>query len=71
MVGMAGACLFPRLISSDVNLLNSLTLAKDGSRLRVLKIMLGVVLTGIPLALMYHVVIDRRFKGRARTFEDN
>ena len=71
MLGMAGACLFPRLISSNVDLLNSLTPAKDGSRLKVLKIMLGVVVAGIPLAVMYHVVIDRRFKGRTRTFEDN
>ncbi len=70
MLGMAGACLFPRMIPSSVDLLNSLTLAKDSPTPRALKIMLAVVLTGIPLALMCHVVIDRRFKGKPRPFEE-
>lgn len=71
MLGMAGACLFPRMIPSNIDLMNSVTLAKGSASPKVLKIMLGVVLMVILLALIYHVVIDRRFKGKIRTLEDN
>ncbi len=69
MLGMAGVCLFPRMIPSNVDLLNSLTLAKDSSTPKVLKAMLWVVLTGMPLVLMYHLLVDRCFRGKARPFE--
>ena len=71
MLGMAGACLFPRMIPSSVDLLNSVTLAKGSSSPRVLKVVLGVVLAATPLVLVYNVVIDRRFKGRVKTLRDD
>jgi len=71
MLGMAGACLFPRVIPSNIDLMNSLTLAKGSASPKVLKIMLGVVLMVIPLALIYHVLIDRRFRGKIKTLEDS
>jgi len=63
MLGMAGACLFPRMIPSATDLMHSLTLANDCASPKTLKITLVVVLTGVPLIVVYHLFVYRYFKG--------
>lgn len=69
LLGMAGSCLFPRMIPSNIDLTNSLTLSDHSSTPRTLKVMLVIALTGMPLALIYHVVVYRSFKGKTQDME--
>ncbi|MCP4454513.1 MAG: cytochrome d ubiquinol oxidase subunit II [Planctomycetes bacterium] len=64
MLGMAGACLFPRMIPSTTDLMHSLTLGEDCASPRTLKITLGVVLAGMPLLVAYHLFVYRCFRGK-------
>ncbi len=66
MLGMAGVCLYPRMIPSTTDLTHSLTLAKGCASPRTLKITLGAALAGMPLVVAYHVFVYRCFKGKMR-----
>jgi len=70
MLGMAGACLFPRIIPSTPDLMNSLTLAKACASPKALKTMLVVTVTGMPLIVLYHWLIYRSFRGKTEAAQD-
>ena len=70
MLGMAGACLFPRLIPSSMDLMNSLTLAKDSAAPKILKALLVAAFAGISLIVVYHWFVYRCFKGRTRASKE-
>jgi cytochrome d ubiquinol oxidase subunit II len=69
MLGMAGACLFPSMIPSRVDLLNSLTLFNNGAPPETLKVMLLIPLIGMPLAMVCHVLVNRCLKGKTRIIQ--
>jgi cytochrome d ubiquinol oxidase subunit II len=70
MLGMAGACLFPRMIPSTTDLMHSLTLGKDCASPRTLKITLAIALAGMPLLVAYHLFVYRCFKGKTRMVQE-
>ena len=64
MIGIVGACLYPRLVPAinDPNL--SLTIANASSTPRTLMTMFVIALLGMPVVIIYTVFIYRVFKGK-------
>ncbi len=64
MFGLSAVSLFPRLVPSIGNLENSLTIYNASSSQTTLSTMLVIALIGMPLVIVYTVVIYRVFKGK-------
>ena len=64
MLGLAAACLFPRLVPSSTDLALSLTAANSSSTPGTLTAMLVIALVGMPLVLAYTIYVHRIFRGK-------
>jgi cytochrome d ubiquinol oxidase subunit II len=64
MIGLAAVSLFPRLVPSNINLANSLTVYNASSTQRTLGTMLIIALIGMPIVIGYTVFVYRVFKGK-------
>ncbi len=64
MIGLSALSLFPRLVPSITDLRNSLTVTNASSSQTTLSTMLVIALIGMPLVILYTVVIYRVFKGK-------
>ncbi len=71
LVGLAAASLFPRLVPSSTDLAFSLTAANASSTEKTLMTMLIIALIGLPIVLVYTVVIYRVFKGKVEITGDS
>ncbi|RJP69381.1 MAG: cytochrome d ubiquinol oxidase subunit II [Ignavibacteriales bacterium] len=64
MIGLAALSLFPRLVPSSINLANSLTIYNASSSEKTLFTMLIIALIGVPIVVIYTIVIYRIFRGK-------
>ena len=64
MIGLAAVSLFPRLVPSNIDLNFSLTIYNSSSSERTLLTMLIIALIGMPLVIIYTILIYRVFKGK-------
>ncbi len=64
MVGLVAVSLFPRLVPSSIDLINSLTIYNSSSSERTLMTMLIIALIGMPIVIAYTFFIYRIFKGK-------
>lgn len=71
MFGLGSVSLFPRLVPSVTDLANSLTAYNASSSPATLMVMLIIALIGMPLVIIYTVIIYRVFKGNVVIAEDS
>ncbi len=64
MIGLSALSLFPRLVPSSTDLSYSLTIYNASSSQTTLSTMLVIALIGVPLVLIYTILIYRVFKGK-------
>ncbi len=64
VIGLAAISLFPRLVPSNIDLANSLTIYNASSTPGTLKAMLIIALIGMPIVIGYTIFIYRVFKGK-------
>jgi cytochrome d ubiquinol oxidase subunit II len=64
MIGLAAVSLFPRLVPSNIDLANSLTIYNASSTQRTLGTMLIIALIGMPCVIGYTAFVYRVFKGK-------
>jgi len=64
VIGMTATGLFPRMVPSSVNLMNSLSIYNASSTKRTLATMLIIALLGMPVVIVYTVYIYRVFRGK-------
>lgn len=64
MIGLSALSLFPRLVPSSGDLVNSLTIYNASSSQTTLTTMLVIALIGMPLVIAYTIFIYRAFKGK-------
>lgn len=64
MIGLAGLSLFPKLVPSGLDLTYSLTIYNSSSTPRTLSTMLLIALIGMPIVIIYTIIIYRVFKGK-------
>ncbi len=63
--------LYPRLLLSNSNPENSITIYNAAASIKTLKIMMGFVAIGGPLVLFYSYVVYRTFWGKVKVDEDS
>jgi cytochrome bd ubiquinol oxidase subunit II len=63
-IGLSAVSLFPRLVPSNIDLGNSLTIYNASSSQYTLTAMLIIALIGVPIVLAYTIFIYRVFKGK-------
>jgi cytochrome d ubiquinol oxidase subunit II len=71
MMGIAAVSIYPALVPSLNGRLYDLTIGNSSSTPRTLRTMLMIALAGMPLVLLYTVVIYRVFKGKVRVGHDS
>lgn len=71
MIGLTAISLFPRLVPSSINLTNSLTIYNSSSSDRTLLTMLIIAVIGVPIVIIYTIVIYRIFKGKVVITSDS
>jgi cytochrome d ubiquinol oxidase subunit II len=64
MIGLAALSLFPKLVPSTINLANSLTIYNASSSEKTLFTMLIIALIGVPIVIIYTIIIYRIFRGK-------
>ncbi|HTY11177.1 MAG TPA: cytochrome d ubiquinol oxidase subunit II [Bacteroidota bacterium] len=64
MIGLAAVSLFPRLVPSNIDLANSLTIYNASSTQGTLGTMLVIALIGMPVVIGYTIFVYRVFKGK-------
>jgi cytochrome d ubiquinol oxidase subunit II len=64
MIALSALSLFPRLVPSSTDLAHSLTIYNASSSQTTLTTMLVIALIGVPIVLVYTIVIYRIFKGK-------
>jgi len=64
IIALAAEGLYPRLVPSRPDLANSLTIYNASSTPRTLTTMLVIALIGMPLVILYTVLIYRAFRGK-------
>lgn len=64
VIGMTATGLFPRMVPSSVDLMNSLSIYNASSTPRTLKTMFIIALLGMPVVIVYTVYIYRVFRGK-------
>jgi len=70
-IGLSALSLFPRLVPSSTDLGYSLTVRNASSSQTTLAAMLVIAAIGMPLVILYTVVIHRVFRGRVVLDEDS
>lgn len=63
--------LYPRLLLSNSNIENSITIYNAAASTKTLKIMMGFVAVGGPLVLFYSYVVYRTFWGKVKMDSDS
>jgi cytochrome d ubiquinol oxidase subunit II len=71
IMGLIALSLFPRLVPSNINLANSLTIYNSSSTQRTLKVMLIIALIGMPVVIAYTIFVFRIFKGKVIINKDS
>ena len=71
LIGLAAVSMFPKLVTSSVDLAYSLTIYNASSTPRTLTTMLIIALVGMPIVLIYTIYIYRVFKGKVIIGEDS
>lgn len=72
MVGLVAVSLFPRLVPSNIDLVNgSLTIYNSSSSQTTLTTMLIIALIGMPVVIAYTIYIYRVFKGKVLITKDS
>ncbi len=72
IIGLFAVSLFPRLVPSSINLETfSLTIYNASSTQRTLETMLIIALIGVPIVLVYTIIIYRIFKGKVILTKDS
>ena len=64
MLALAGACLFPRLVPSSIDLAYSLTAYSSSSTQGTLTAMLVIALIGMPIVIAYTIYVHWVFRGK-------
>ena len=64
IIALAAEGMYPRLVPSRPDLANSLTIYNASSTPRTLTVMLVIALIGMPLVILYTVLIYRAFRGK-------
>lgn len=64
LIGLMGASMYPRMVPSSVDLANSLTIYNASSTPRTHSVMLIITLLGLPLVIVYTVLIYKVFMGK-------
>lgn len=65
LVGIFGATMFPNLIPA-VDVANAITVATAASGDTTLRAMTIIACIGVPLVLVYHIIVYRAFRGRVK-----
>lgn len=71
MIGFVALSLFPRLVPSSINLMNSLTIYNASSSPRTLTTMLIIALIGMPIVIGYTIFVYRVFRGNVLINKDS
>jgi cytochrome d ubiquinol oxidase subunit II len=71
MIGLAAMSLFPRLVPSSIDLAYSLTITNSSSSPASQTVMLVIALIGMPLVILYTIIIHRVFRGKVRLTGDS
>ncbi|MCY2932065.1 MAG: cytochrome d ubiquinol oxidase subunit II [Planctomycetota bacterium] len=71
LIALAGLAAFPRLVPSLTDLAYSLTTANSASTSRTLETMLIIALIGVPIVLVYTILIHRLFRGKVVLDDDH
>jgi cytochrome d ubiquinol oxidase subunit II len=71
MIGLSAASLFPRLVPSSTGLIYSLTVYNASSTEPTLSAMLWITLLGMPLVVLYTIMIHRVFRGHVVIGEES
>ena len=72
MIGLFALSLFPRLVPSNIDFVNSsLTIYNASSTPRTLETMLIIALIGVPIVLVYTIFVYRVFKGKVVINQDS
>ena len=66
LMGLFGLEMYPNLVLSNPDLVNSLTIHNAASSQKTLGIMLTIALTGVPVVLAYTVSIYWIFRGKVK-----
>ena len=64
IIALAAEGMYPRLVPARPDLANSLTIYNASSTPRTLTVMLVIALVGMPLVILYTVLIYRAFRGK-------
>ncbi len=64
MIGLMGVSLYPRMVPSSIDPVNSLNIYDDSSTQRTLTVMLVVALVGMPLVIGYTAYVYKVFMGK-------
>ncbi|MEW5843439.1 MAG: cytochrome d ubiquinol oxidase subunit II [Bacteroidota bacterium] len=71
MILLTALSLFPRLVPSNIDLANSLTIYNASSSQRTLTTMLIIALIGMPIVVAYTIFMYRVFKGKVIITKDS
>ena len=71
MLALAAVSMYPRLVTSSIDLAYSLTIFNASSTKRTLTTMLIIALIGMPIVIAYTIYIYRIFKGKTVLTEDS
>jgi cytochrome d ubiquinol oxidase subunit II len=71
IIGLSAVSLFPRLVPSNIDPANSLTIYNASSSPYTLQAMFIIALIGVPIVLGYTIFIYRMFKGKVVLGEDS
>ncbi len=71
LIALAGLAAFPRLVPSLTDLHFSLTVSNSASTARSLQAMLIIALIGVPIVLVYTILVHRLFRGKVVLDEEH
>ncbi|MCY2927070.1 MAG: cytochrome d ubiquinol oxidase subunit II [Planctomycetota bacterium] len=71
LIALAGLSTFPRLVPSLTDLSYSLTISNSASTSRTLQAMLIIALIGVPIVLVYTILVHRLFRGKVVLDEEH
>ncbi len=66
LLGLGFTALFPRLVPSTLDLAQSLTIYNASSTPKTLMVMFIIALIGVPIVLIYTIVVYRIFRGKVK-----
>ena len=71
LMGLAGVCLFPRIVPSSLDLANSLTAYNASSTPRTHTVMLVIALIGMPIVIAYTAYVYKAFAGKVAVEDES